>query len=567
MLEKLIIKNIALIENVEINFTKGLNVLSGETGAGKSVIIEALNFVLGAKADKSLIRSGEVECFVSAEFFDEKGICKDALEDIDIEPDSTIIITRKFNLDGKSTVKINGVSVTVSMLKSISSLLVDVHGQSEHFMLLSVTNQLILLDKIAFNDIKDVKEKLSSLYYEYKQILKQIDDLGGDESQRLLRLDVLNYQIKEIVDADLKEDEEDLLLDLKTKLVNQEKISINLGMAKSALSDEGGVSDILANATKALQNISSFGDNYNAVYEQLSQISSSIDDVSSDIYNLLEDVQDFSFDPDYVENRLDIIKNLKKKYGNSISEIHLFLDKAIEEKEKLNNFNETYQNLLSNKAKIEKVLYENYLELSNIRRATANEFCKNVVAELQDVGMQNAKFEIKFNEHPNLDNCKFDSNNGFDVVEFLFSANKGEPLKPMSHIISGGEMSRFMLSIKAQASKFNNINTFIFDEIDAGISGVVAKTVSQKFARISLNTQVIAITHLPQISAMADNNLLIEKIEADENTKTFVKQLTSKEKIYEIVRLIGGDISSESALNHANELMDFANQYKKNLTL
>ena len=567
MLEKLIIKNIALIENVEINFTKGLNVLSGETGAGKSVIIEALNFVLGAKADKSLIRSGEVECFVSAEFFDEKGICKDALNDIDIEPDSTIIITRKFNLDGKSTVKINGVSVTVSMLKSISSLLVDVHGQSEHFMLLSVTNQLILLDKIAFNDIKDVKEKLSSLYYEYKQILKQIDDLGGDESQRLLRLDVLNYQIKEIVDADLKEDEEDLLLDLKSKLVNQEKISINLGMAKSALSDEGGVSDILANATKALQNISSFGDNYNAVYEQLSQISSSIDDVSSDIYNLLEDVQDFNFDPDYVENRLDIIKNLKKKYGNSISEIHLFLDKAIEEKEKLENFNETYQNLLSNKAKIEKVLYDNYLELSNIRRATANEFCKNVVAELQDVGMQNAKFEIKFNEHPNLDNCKFDSNNGFDVVEFLFSANKGEPLKPMSQIISGGEMSRFMLSIKAQASKFNNINTFIFDEIDAGISGVVAKTVSQKFARISLNTQVIAITHLPQISAMADNNLLIEKIEADENTKTFVKQLTSKEKIYEIVRLIGGDTSSESALNHANELIDFANQYKKNLTL
>lgn len=566
MLQKLTIKNIALIDSVEIPFSKGLNVLSGETGAGKSVIIDSLNFVLGAKADKTLIRTGQTECSVVAEF----DVCDNqtinaVYQELDFENEDILIISRKFTIDGKSSIKINGNTATVSMLRKFTSALVDVHGQSEHFNLLKVSNQLALLDKFGTDNLLGLKKALKNEYSNYKAILEQLDNFGGDESQRLIRLDVLNYQINEITSANLQEDEEENLLLIKEKLNNQEKIMTALQCVNQGIGSEGGVEDVLGNILRTLSTISEFDSQYSELYNNLENVFSEINDIQSTSSSLIDDFEVSEYNPYQIEDRLEVIKNLKSKYGGSFEQINIFLDNAIEEKDKLENFSEKIAMLENQKEKSKKLLFDLYNKISDIRKQVASNFENNVVQELHSLGMPKAKFVISFENIPTFEQCKFDSSNGFDSVEFMFSANLGEPLKPLSMVISGGEMSRFMLSIKAQTSKHDEISTFIFDEIDAGISGNVAKIVAEKFAKIAVNTQIIAITHLPQISAMADNNLLIEKHETDIKTTTSVKVLDKNDKVQEIVRLVGGNSDSEISVSHANEVINWANSFKKSL--
>lgn len=566
MLRKLLIKNIALIDCAEIDFTEGLNVLSGETGSGKSVIIESLNFVLGAKADKTLIRNGETECFVKAEF-DGLDNCNvsDVLSEIDVEMDELLIITRRFTLDGKNTIKINGNSVTVGMLKKLTALLVDVHGQSEHFHLLKTANQLNLIDAVGGDSISALKGDIGREYFEYKKVKSEIDSLGGNESQRLTRLDILNYQINEIDSAAISDGEEEELLDLRRKLMNQERIMNALNSLKSAVSDEGGVSDVLSPVLRLIDGVSEFSSEYGELSERLNDVFSEIDDISCVASSLLDDMDFDGIDPNQVENRLEIIKTIKKKYGANYAEITAYRRVALEEKNKLEDFDRLYSDLLEKKSTLEKSLYKKYSMLSDIRSETAKKFADNVIGELQSLGMPKSQFSVKLLDKPSFSDCKFDSANGFDCVEFFFSANSGEPLKPLAQVISGGEMSRFMLAIKTQTAKVNEVKTFIFDEIDAGISGNVAKVVAEKFAKIAVNTQIIAITHLPQISAMADNNLLILKSESESSTKTEVKTLTKEGKVLEIIRLVGGGKDSNAAKTHAVELIENANDYKKSL--
>jgi DNA repair protein RecN (Recombination protein N) len=321
MLKKLTIKNVALIVSVEIDFKNGLNVLSGETGAGKSVIIDSLNFVLGAKADKSMIRSGQDECFVKAEFEVDSNLVNDVLNDLDIECDDLLIISRKFNVDGKTNIKINGSTVTASMLKKLTSKLVDVHGQSEHFYLLKSSNQLELIDKFGGEEIDSIKSSVKTLFYERKETLRQLDSMGGDESQRLTRLDVLNYQINEIITADIKENEEEDLIILRDKLKNQEKIMLSLNGAKGSINDEGGALDLISNANRCISSISSFGEEYSSIFDRLSSVYSELDDVLSEIDHLTDQFDYLEFDPDQIENRISTIKTIKKKYGSSYNEI------------------------------------------------------------------------------------------------------------------------------------------------------------------------------------------------------------------------------------------------------
>ena len=566
MLSKLLIKNVALIDSAEIEFTDGLNVLSGETGSGKSVIIDSLNFVLGAKADKNFIRNGENECVVTAEF-DEIGNSEieTVFEELDMDKEDSLIITRKFNKEGKSSIKINGNGATVGMLKKFTSKLVDVHGQSEHFYLLSSANQLELLDKICGNDILSAKEKLKSEYNELKAIESELDKLGGDESSRAIRLDVLNYQIKEIDGANLKEGEEAELLEKKQRIFNMEKILTSLNSVKASFYDEGGISDILGNASKSLSLICSISEDYNSLYNRLESAYAELEDVASAAENLADDLDDEDLNIDDIEQRLDVIKNLKRKYGENVTEINNFLSEALEEKKKLENFDILAERLLNEKKVLKDAIYDKYVELSSIRRKAAVRFIDNVLNELKELGFASAKFDISFNEQPRFDECKFQSANGFDSIEFMFSANIGEPLKPLSDVISGGEISRFMLAIKAQTAKYNNLSTFVFDEIDAGISGNTARVVAEKFAKIASATQIIAITHLPQISSMADNNLLIEKGVIDGKTLTSVTGLKGDEVVNEIVRLVGGDKNSDNARNHALELIKKSCEYKKSL--
>jgi len=563
MLKSLFIKNVALIESAEIIFENGLNVLSGETGAGKSVIIESLNFVLGAKADKSLIRSGETECLVKAEFdVSENNSVQGVLEDIDVEQDDLLIVSRKFNQDGKSTIKINGATVSVGMLKKLTEVLVDVHGQSEHFHLLKTSNQLKLLDEYAPEKIKDLFANLADLFVDYNKTIKELSELGGDDSQRLLKIDVLNYQINEIERVGVKDGEEEELISIRQKLLHQQKICQALACVNDVISQEFGISDNLSNSLRTLNGITEYSPEYSSLYERLYNAYAELDDIACEASSLLEAVETDNYNPDEIEERLESIKQLKKKYGSNFEEINAFYEKAKIEKEKLENFNELAQTLLIDKSNLEKKIYDLYNEISLLRKDTAKSLTKNVLSELKDLGMAKSQFNVDFAEIPNFDDCQFSSKNGIDKIEFMFSANLGEPIKPLSNVISGGEMSRFMLALKAQTAKLSETSTFIFDEIDAGISGFTAKVVAEKLAKISNKVQVIAISHLPQISAMADNNLLIEKVDDGERSITKIKKLTEEEKIKEISRLVSGNCDSKASIASAKELIEKSNEYK-----
>lgn len=568
MLKKLIIKNIALIDSAEINFTEGLNVLSGETGSGKSVIIDSLNFVLGAKADKALIRSGESECFVKAEFdVSNNRLIKSVFDEFDIDADDVLIISRKFNIDGKNSIKINGNASTVAMLKKFTSKLVDVHGQSEHFNLLKTSNQLDLVDKFCSTAIHSIKDELKKRYSEYKSVLHQIENGGGDESQRLIKLDILNFQINEIENSNIYETEEEELIEIKKKLQHQEKIMSALNNLRCAINNDGGICDILGNVSKLMNGISEFDKEYLALYDRIESIYSEVSDIADGASNCLDNVETVQYNEYEIEDRLKLIKSLKNKYGTTYQDIVSFLDNAKKEKEIIENFEENSKRLTKRKDELEKQLYGLYVQLRAERVNVSKLLEQNVLNELHELGMPKAQFSIAFNDAPTIEFCQFNSDNGFDNVEFMFSANNGEPLKSLSFVISGGEMSRFMLAIKAQTAKYNDVSTFIFDEIDAGISGNTAKVVAEKFAQISFSTQIIAITHLPQISAMADNNLLIEKNELIEKTLTTVRTLSANDKVFEIVRLIGGDKKDSTAVNHAENLISSATAYKKAINI
>ena len=563
MLTKLIIKNVALIESAEIDFKSGFNVLSGETGSGKSVILESLNFVLGAKADKSMIRNGAEECTVSAEF----DICDNSavftvLDEFGFEREDLLIITRKFALSGKNSVKINGNSATVLMVKKLTALLIDVHGQSEHFFLLNNANQLKLLDKFAGVPDNAVYEEIKKTLDELKIVNKEIAKIGGDESSRLIRLDVLNYQINEIEQSAVKENEFEDLSAIKDKLLHREKIITSLSSVKSSIEDEGGISDILSNTTRSLSTIAGFGKDYADIADRLDAVYAEVDDIASVIGAFLEDLGYCEYSLDEVDSRLTVIKNLFKKYGGDYDSLCKFLENAETEKQKLDNYNELFIKLNDKSLKHRKSLYDLYVKLSDIRRRSAQTFANNVLVELKELGMNNARFYVEFSDLPSFDDCRFESANGIDDIRFMFSANSGEPAKPLSDVISGGEMSRFMLSVKAQTAKYNDISTFIFDEIDAGISGSVAWIVAEKLVKISTSVQVIAVSHLPQIASFADNNILIEKTEYADKTVTAVKTLDKDGKIAEIARLTGGDTTSELSLNHALSLIQKANEFK-----
>ena len=567
MLAKLELSNIALIDHAEIDFTEGVNILSGETGSGKSVILDSINFVLGAKADKSMIRYGTDECSASVTFvLPQNHSVRKILEELEID-DDTLIIYRKYNKDGRGSIKVNGLSVTANMLKQITSHLVDVHGQSEHFSLLKEEEQLSVLDNYRSEAIFSIKENLAPVIAEYNAVNSNLRSMGGSESERAIRLDILKYQISEIESAELYEGEEDEIIQKRQLIANAEKIGNALNSAYAALSEDNGAIDGLRSSQHSMSQISSLDAEYGNIASRLDSSVIELEDVSECIKELIDS---FEFDPneaERIEQRYETIKTLKKKYGSSIPEILSFLDKAIEEYDRLTNFDKLGEQLINEKNKYKKKIYGLIKQLHDERVAAAKEFSHNVEAELKELGMGKAKFEIEFDEFPTFEDLGESFNeNGLDSVRFMFSANLGEPLKPLAKIISGGEISRFMLAVHAQTAKAQDISTFIFDEIDSGISGAIASVVAEKFAKIATEKQIIAITHLPQIACMADNSLLIEKIEVGDKTVTIVKNLSKDERVREITRLVGGSADSAAAVAHANEMIAAADKFKRELS-
>ncbi len=565
MLARLTINNVALIERADIQFSEGLNVLSGETGAGKSVILDSVNFVLGAKADRSMIRYGETECMVKAVFYvAETSKAVEVLWEMDIETEGEIIISRKFSDAGKNTIKLNGNTVTAATLRRVTDSLVDVHGQSEHFFLLKESNQLKTLDSVVGEALYLQKASLSELLKRKREAKNQIAMLGGDEQERSRRLDVLSYQLDEIRSVDIQEGEEEELLVKRNKINNLEKIIFALRDAIGALSGDGGSLDCLRIAKRSISTISAFDTTYEEVCERLDTIAGDCEDVADTLSDWSEELYFDENEAQEVESRLDAIRSLKRKYGANKAEIDAYLEKIQAEYDLLSDCEGQYAALSAEIAKIDKKIYAVCKEITALRKQYGEAFCKRVTEELKTLNIASAQFSIEFTPYEATDVDKANSN-GLDNVQFLFSANAGEPMKPLGKIISGGEMSRFMLAVKTQLSDVNEISTYIFDEIDAGISGKTAKVVGEKLAKIAKNTQIIAVSHLAQIAVMSDDEFLIEKREENGKTLTNVIALNEDSKLQEIVRLLGGTDNDEFAKKHAQELLEQAKEYKKAL--
>lgn len=554
MLLRLYVKNVALISEADIEFDSGLNVLSGETGSGKSVILDSINFVLGSKADRTMIRYGENEAIVKAEF-ELPTDCEAVkiLGEYDIETDGTVIISRRLTADGKGAIKINGNTVTAAMLKNVTAHLVDVHGQSEHFFLLSEDNQLKVLDGLLGGKAEEIKSALKEQITEKRNLKSKIADLGGDESERARKLDLLDFQIKEIEKAGLKKGEFDELTARRNIIFNLEKILASLNYAKNALNSDGGCMDGLSASIREMNRISDIGEEYSQLTARLENLYTEATDVSETLSDLADSLTLDEAEAQSVEERLSLIKALKKKYGADEEEILRFKENAQNEFDAISDSAAIIEKYTKNIADCDDKIYSLCVKLTELRKSAADKFCKNIENELKTLNIANAKFNVRFKEYDKV-SANLQSANGSDEICFEFSANKGEPLKPLNKVISGGEMSRFMLAIKTQLKNLNGISTYIFDEIDAGISGFTAGTVAAKFRDISKTTQILAVSHLPQVCAASDAQLLIYKIEEDGKTVTKVKRLTESQKIDEIMRLTGS-VNSDAARQHAEELI------------
>lgn len=558
MLQKLFIKNVALISEAEIEFDGKLNVLSGETGSGKSVILDSINFVLGSKADKTMIRYGEQEAIVRAEFcVDENSEAVKKLEEFDIESDGLISITRKFSLDGKGSIKINGVSVTAAMLKAVTLHLVDVHGQSEHFFLLSEDNQLNVVDGICGEDVGVIKSELADLIKNKRGLKAKIAELGGDGAERERKLDLLEYQIKEIENADLKEGEFDELKTRRNIIANTEKILSSISGGVSALNDDGGALDCLSTAQRAITGISSLSDNYAKMEERLEEVYAEISDICETLTDYADELTFDGREAEEIDERITLIKNLRKKYGADEKEILNFLEDSRAQFDLLSDGANAVEKYNKQISECDEKIYALCKKLTNKRKFASDKFCNDVTAQLKTLNIPDAQFSVKFAEYDEQ-TANLQSLNGSDNISFMFSANKGEPLKPLNKVISGGEMSRFMLAVKTVLKDVNGISTYIFDEIDAGISGYTANAVAEKFVLIAENTQILAVSHLPQVCAASGAQFLIYKENSGDKTVTKVKRLDEESKINEIIRLTGS-VNSEAAKIHAKELIA---QYK-----
>lgn len=567
MIKSLVVKNIALIDSLEVNFQSGLTVLTGETGSGKSIIVDSLGFVLGDRADKTLIKYGEDFAEVCALFeveADSPVVAK--LDSYGYGNDVEILISRRMSAAGKNEIRIQGRPATLAILREVCSELADIFGQGQHLALLDVKNQLGVLD--SFCNFNGVDKQLADEYARLCALNRELKSLGGSDSERERSLDVLRYQIEEIENADVSQEEEDNLLAQHKRMVNAERISEAVGAAAESLGGELGAASLLAHAAAQLRQISPLEQSAESLSQRISAAQLDVDDVCESLRDILTELEFSPAEADRVEGRLETIRQLKRKYGGSIAEVLDFLQQARGKYEMLVNASERIAQLCDEKNAVLRKMYSLAQAKSAERQRAAQQLADNIMRELAELGMRGTKFAAEFQPQPTFEQyCESASADGFDKIEFVMSANVGEPLKPLAKVISGGEMSRFMLAVKNITALAEKIPTMVFDEIDTGISGNMAQMVAQKLANVSADDsgyQCIVITHLPQIAAMADANYRISKIERDGKTFTVLQPLADEDdRAREIARLMGG--VGEHALVNAKELLAFAADYKSKL--
>ncbi len=554
MISSLQIENIAIIKNAAISFDDGFNCLTGETGAGKSIIIDSLNAVLGERTSRELIRTGCDYAEVKAVFYDKSEKVNSVLSQLDIEPetDGSIIISRKMTADGKNNCKINGVTVTVSMLKMLGKQLVNIHGQLDNQALLNPEFHCEYIDSIAENS--ELLENYRESYGQYCEVSRQLEQLNYDEEQKARRLDTLSFQISEIEAANITVGEYEQLKDRESFFRNAEKLSTFMNASFEALSGNGeneGAVSLSFSAANKLEGCSESSEKLSALAKRLSECAYELSDCSDELSSMLDELDFNEADVNAVEERLDLLYNLSRKYGKTEQDILDYYDSAVKERDSIEHADELRIKLEAEKRALKSLSYEKALLVSASRKSAGKAFCDKVCEELKFLNMPSVKFFV------NIDECEMNEN-GIDSVEFFLSANLGEAPKPLAKIASGGELSRIMLAIKSVLAEKDGISTLVFDEIDTGVSGSSAHKIAVKLKEVSKTHQVICVTHLAQIAAFADEHMLIEKSERDEHTYTDVQSLEYESRVQELARIMGGNAITPELLESARQLLENA---------
>ncbi len=551
MLERLHIENLAVIECADLDLGSGFSVLTGETGAGKSVLIHSLNLLLGERVGKDIVRSGCAKATVSGLF---TGLSEDTLSSLreqGFESDGEVLIQRDLTSDGRSSVRINGRPATVAMVRETAGDLVNIHGQHDNRALLDPATHVRYLDSFAKNH--EIRARYESVFFELKQVLSRISEIGSDEQTRMQKIDLLSYQVKEIDSADLKAGEEEELIQRRTVLSNAEKIESSLASAYALCSEENNARDKLGQASFNLESVASFDPRLADLSERMISLSDQLDDLSSDLRDFLDGQ---SFDPselNEVEERLDLIYRLKRKYGSFVAEILAFREKAAAELALLVSSSQRMDELNAEKERLYGLLKSAAADLTRSRKQAGETLEKALSSQLAFLDMPNTGFCVRIEPAGTF------TPKGADAVEFLLSANLGEDLRPLSKIASGGELSRIMLSMKTCLTLEEDAQTLIFDEIDTGVSGKAAEKIAMKLKEISRDKQVVVVTHLAQIAAYATEHFLISKAVSGSRTVTSVIPLDRSGRIGELARIIGGINPTDATVAAAEDLLRIGN--------
>lgn len=560
MLLNLNVKNLALIDQVEVTFGDGLNILTGETGAGKSMLLGSLQLAFGGKLEKSALKDESKEVFVEAVFQIENKRQRKLLEEMEIFPEEgQIILSRKFT-NGRWMNKINGESVTVKQLQKVSESLIDIYGQHQQQILLNKHKHLELLDEYAHKELKEEKEKLSESFGTYTKLKKELEEALSDEEKRLREIAFMEFEVNEIEEANLILGEDEELEKLYRKMNNARKITETVDRVYqiSGYSENQSAGEQIGYALKLMDGISDMDEELNDKRNQLAEIDALLNDFNRDMAQYMETLEFSEEEFAETEERLDLLNKLKSKYGKTIEEVLAYKEEKQKELDKYGDYDTYVKELKQNLEAEETIVKELSAKISEIRKKSSEVLCKKVRKHLEDLNFLNTEFTMEFKELSHY------SANGTDEVQFMIATNLNEPLRPLQTTASGGELSRIMLAVKTVLADNDNIDTLIFDEIDTGISGRTAQKVSEKMALISKNHQLICITHLPQIAAMADKHYIIEKEVEENRTITKVRELKKEEEISELARMLGGVSITETTMDSAREMKELANSTKYN---
>lgn len=558
MLELLHIENIAIIEAADIEFAPGFNALTGETGAGKSIVIDSLSAVLGQRTSRELIRTGAEKAFVSAAF---SGMAPELTEElgIQLEADGTLLLQREIQTDGKNVCRVNGRPVTVGQLRALGARLLNIHGQHDGQQLLDEEQHIVYLD--SFGRVESLAITYAEKYKNFTDIRRQIGALQMDEAEKARRVDTLQYQIEELKRAKLKPGEEEELTARRGMLRNAEKFLDAVAGADYALNGDdsgGGALSALRQAQDALGGVRHLDDAFGQLYERLGEAYSEVYDIAATVEDKRGELDVSPGELDRVESRMDLLYRLKKKYGATVEDMLDYQARCEAELAQIEDAGDTLVRLEQALSKAEKEARQAAQALSDARKAAADRLTSQILAELQQLDMGKIRFAVDFAEKP-LDS------DGMDTVRFLMSANVGEELRPIHKIASGGELARIMLAMKNVLSEQDHVGTMVFDEVDTGVSGRAAQKVAEKMARISRRKQVLCVTHLPQLAAMADTHFSVEKGERGGRTYTEVRRLDREQRRQELARLTGGSHVSQTMLDGAEELLVQAEKFRAEL--